>query len=239
MTDLQDRAKQHLMLHFSDMTTAAEDIPVIVRGEGSHVFDDDGNRYIDGLSGLLLPEPRPLPRGGARRGGRGADEPARLLQQLDRGASGGNRPGDEARRARARRLRARLLHLGRVGVGRVRLQDGRPVAPGQRRAAAQEGHRPPRRLPRGHARSALVHWDPGLPHAVRAAADPDHARLLHQRLPSSRGRRRGGLHEGAARRDRGDHRLRDPRDDCDDDHGAGPERRRLDRPARRVLGGPA
>ncbi len=52
MTDLQERAKQHLMLHFSDMSTAAEDIPVIVRGEGSHVFDDNGNRYIDGLSGL-------------------------------------------------------------------------------------------------------------------------------------------------------------------------------------------
>ncbi len=52
MTDLQTRAKQHLMLHFSDMTTAAEDIPVIVRGEGSHVFDEKGNRYIDGLSGL-------------------------------------------------------------------------------------------------------------------------------------------------------------------------------------------
>ena len=52
MTQLQDLAKQHLMLHFSDMTTAAEDIPVIVRGEGSYVFDEAGNRYIDGLSGL-------------------------------------------------------------------------------------------------------------------------------------------------------------------------------------------
>lgn len=52
MTDLQERAKQHLMLHFADMSIAAEDIPVIVRGEGSHVFDDEGNRYIDGLSGL-------------------------------------------------------------------------------------------------------------------------------------------------------------------------------------------
>ncbi len=52
MTRLQGLAKQHLMLHFSDMTVAAEDIPVIVRGEGSFVYDDDGNRYIDGLSGL-------------------------------------------------------------------------------------------------------------------------------------------------------------------------------------------
>ena len=52
MTDLQDRAKQHLMLHFSDMTLAAEDIPVLVRGDGCHIYDDLGNRYIDGLSGL-------------------------------------------------------------------------------------------------------------------------------------------------------------------------------------------
>ncbi len=52
MSDLQNRAKQHLMLHFSDMTLEPEDIPILVRGEGSHIFDDAGNRYIDGLSGL-------------------------------------------------------------------------------------------------------------------------------------------------------------------------------------------
>lgn len=52
MTELQTRAKQHLMLHFSDMTLAAEDIPVLVRGDGCHIYDDLGNRYIDGLSGL-------------------------------------------------------------------------------------------------------------------------------------------------------------------------------------------
>jgi adenosylmethionine-8-amino-7-oxononanoate aminotransferase len=52
MTDLQTRAKQHLMLHFSDMTLDAEDIPVLVRGDGCHIYDDLGNRYIDGLSGL-------------------------------------------------------------------------------------------------------------------------------------------------------------------------------------------
>ena len=52
MTDLQTLAKQHLMLHFSDMTLDAEDIPVLVRGDGCHIYDDLGNRYIDGLSGL-------------------------------------------------------------------------------------------------------------------------------------------------------------------------------------------
>jgi adenosylmethionine-8-amino-7-oxononanoate aminotransferase len=41
------------MLHFSDMASYAEaDIPIIERGEGCHVFDLEGRRYIDGLSGL-------------------------------------------------------------------------------------------------------------------------------------------------------------------------------------------
>jgi adenosylmethionine-8-amino-7-oxononanoate aminotransferase len=52
MTELQNLAHAHLMLHFSDMTMPAEKIPVIVRGEGSHVFDESGRRFIDGLSGL-------------------------------------------------------------------------------------------------------------------------------------------------------------------------------------------
>ena len=52
MTELQQLAKQHLMLHFSDMTLEPEDIPVLVRGDGCHIYDDQGNRYIDGLSGL-------------------------------------------------------------------------------------------------------------------------------------------------------------------------------------------
>jgi adenosylmethionine-8-amino-7-oxononanoate aminotransferase len=40
------------MLHFSDMTLEPEDIPVLVRGDGCHIYDDKGTRYIDGLSGL-------------------------------------------------------------------------------------------------------------------------------------------------------------------------------------------
>lgn len=51
--DLETSAKRHLMLHFSDMKSAVEDgITIIERGEGVHVFDDAGTRYIDGLSGL-------------------------------------------------------------------------------------------------------------------------------------------------------------------------------------------
>jgi adenosylmethionine-8-amino-7-oxononanoate aminotransferase len=50
---LQALAKQHLMFHFTDMAAFAEsDLTIIERGEGIHVFDVKGNRYIDGLSGL-------------------------------------------------------------------------------------------------------------------------------------------------------------------------------------------
>src|SRR6478672_1533923 len=55
MTDrLRKLAQQHLMLHFTDMAAyaAGEEVPIIERGEGCHVYDVEGRRYIDGLSGL-------------------------------------------------------------------------------------------------------------------------------------------------------------------------------------------
>jgi adenosylmethionine-8-amino-7-oxononanoate aminotransferase len=52
-TRLQSLAKQHLMLHFTDMAAlVAEGTTILERGEGCFVFDDEGRRYIDGLSGL-------------------------------------------------------------------------------------------------------------------------------------------------------------------------------------------
>ncbi len=52
---LQELAKRHLWLHFSRMGAYAEgaDIPVIVRGDGCHVWDEHGKRYFDGLSALF------------------------------------------------------------------------------------------------------------------------------------------------------------------------------------------
>ncbi len=49
---LQETAHKHLMLHFSDMSVDPGEITVIDHGEGYYVFDSEGNRYIDGLSGL-------------------------------------------------------------------------------------------------------------------------------------------------------------------------------------------
>jgi adenosylmethionine-8-amino-7-oxononanoate aminotransferase len=52
-TQLQQNAKEHLMLHFTDMQSLVEEGTTLIdRGEGVHVFDTDGRRYIDGLSGL-------------------------------------------------------------------------------------------------------------------------------------------------------------------------------------------
>src|SRR3954466_7608852 len=51
---MQDLAKRHLWLHFSRMGAYAEaDIPIIVKGDGCYVWDDQGNRYLDGLSALF------------------------------------------------------------------------------------------------------------------------------------------------------------------------------------------
>jgi len=52
---LQEKAKRHLWLHFTRMSSyAAADMPVIVRGEGNYVYDQHGKRYLDGLAGLFV-----------------------------------------------------------------------------------------------------------------------------------------------------------------------------------------
>ena len=49
---LQRAAKDHLWMHFTRHTDA--DIPVIVRGEGAYIYDDQGKRYLDALAGLFV-----------------------------------------------------------------------------------------------------------------------------------------------------------------------------------------
>src|SRR3954454_17270382 len=51
---LQDMARRHLWMHFARMGSFADhEVPIIVRGEGCYVYDDHGNRYLDGLSALF------------------------------------------------------------------------------------------------------------------------------------------------------------------------------------------
>jgi adenosylmethionine-8-amino-7-oxononanoate aminotransferase len=50
---LQELAKRHLWMHFTRMGAFEDqEVPIIVRGEGCHVFDQHGNRYLDGLAAL-------------------------------------------------------------------------------------------------------------------------------------------------------------------------------------------
>src|SRR5438874_4023444 len=51
---LQELAKRHLWMHFTRHGAYRDaDVPIIVRGEGPYVWDDAGNRYLDGLSALF------------------------------------------------------------------------------------------------------------------------------------------------------------------------------------------
>jgi adenosylmethionine-8-amino-7-oxononanoate aminotransferase len=55
---LSASARDHLWMHFTRMSsyTGAEaaEVPVIVRGSGPYIWDQNGKRYLDGLSGLFV-----------------------------------------------------------------------------------------------------------------------------------------------------------------------------------------
>ena len=57
---LEELARRHLWVYFAQLSSTA-DATVIVRGEGCHVFDSHGKRYLDGLAGLFLPETNTQP----------------------------------------------------------------------------------------------------------------------------------------------------------------------------------
>ena len=51
---LQELAKRHLWMHFTRMGAYdSGPVPIITRGEGCYVYDQDGKRYLDGLSALF------------------------------------------------------------------------------------------------------------------------------------------------------------------------------------------
>lgn len=53
--DLQQNARDHLWMHFTRMGAFGEssDVPIIVRGDGCHLWDANGKRYLDALAGLF------------------------------------------------------------------------------------------------------------------------------------------------------------------------------------------
>lgn len=52
---LQQKAKDHLWMHFSRQSVLEESgVPIIVKGDGHHIWDSHGKKYFDGLSGLFV-----------------------------------------------------------------------------------------------------------------------------------------------------------------------------------------
>ena len=54
-SNYSQRARRNLWLHMSRMGaySDANEVPIMVRGEGVHVYDANGTKYFDGLSGLF------------------------------------------------------------------------------------------------------------------------------------------------------------------------------------------
>jgi adenosylmethionine-8-amino-7-oxononanoate aminotransferase len=52
---LQEKARRHLWMHFTRMGAYDEEheVPIITRGDGCYVYDENGRRYLDGLSALF------------------------------------------------------------------------------------------------------------------------------------------------------------------------------------------
>jgi adenosylmethionine-8-amino-7-oxononanoate aminotransferase len=54
-SSLQEQARRHLWMHFTRMGAYSDEheVPIIVKGDGCYVWDEHGNRYLDGLSALF------------------------------------------------------------------------------------------------------------------------------------------------------------------------------------------
>ena len=223
-TNLQELAKRHLWMHFTRMGAYAEaEVPIIVRGEGPYVYDEHGNRYLDGLSGLFCSN-----------AGHGRTEigeaAARQVEELDfttlwsyahpRAIELASRiasltPGD-LNRVFFTSGRLRGGGVGDQAVARLPPAHGQPAQDEVHHAARSPTTAPP------SARSPAT----GIPraaHRLRAAGPGREPRPEHQLLSLARGPR-----PAVGRRpDRGEDPLRGPRDGRRGDPRAAAERRRL------------
>ncbi len=53
---LSESARNHLWMHFTRHSTYEQggSVPIIVKGDGAHIWDSNGKRYLDALSGLFV-----------------------------------------------------------------------------------------------------------------------------------------------------------------------------------------
>ena len=148
-------------------TATAHEIPIIVRGDGCHVWDEHGNQYFDGLSALFCVN---IGHGRADVAQAGAEQAKELgfftnwsyaHPRVDRARRAHRRP-------RARRPQPRLLHERRQRGRRDRDQARPPVPQAHRQPEQDEVHRARDRLPRHDARRAQRDRHHAAAHAVRA-----------------------------------------------------------------------
>ncbi|EMY35232.1 hypothetical protein D477_005486 [Arthrobacter crystallopoietes BAB-32] len=50
----KEAAREHLWMHFAAHPQTADELPLIVRGQGAYIYDDAGKKYLDGLAGLFV-----------------------------------------------------------------------------------------------------------------------------------------------------------------------------------------
>ena len=187
--DLQQKAKDHLWMHFARQSTMeTSGVPIITRGEGHHIYDIEGRKYFDGLSGLFV-----VNAGHGRRttgrGRRKAGRTARVLPDLVVRAPRGDRARRPARGLRAGRPQSRVLLDRRWRGRRDGVQAREVLLEAQGPPDQAQGDLARGRLPRYPAGRVGDHGHPGDEGDVRA----DHAgrlpRAEHELLPGGRGRR--------------------------------------------------
>ena len=234
--ELQANARRHLWMHFSQLGQYHDrDIPLIMRGEGCYVWDQHGDRKLDGALGPVhrAGRARPAP---ARARGREAGGHARVLPDLVVRAPAGDRARDQARRS-----------------SRPATSTASSSRPADRRRSSRRGSSPrqyfraigqPQRY-KVIARRTAYHGTTmgalaitGVP-SFRAPFEPLTPGGVHvdehQLVPPPAGEGRARVHDAHHRRDRGGDPLRRPRDRRRGDPRAGAERGRLPPAARGLL----
>ncbi len=237
--DLQQAARDHLWLHFTRMGAYADaEVPIIVRGDGCHLEDANGKRYLDALAGLFAVQ---IGYSHGDEVGQAAHEQMRELPFYTNWSYA---------HPRAIELAHEVASLAPGDLNRVFFVSGGSEAVEAAWKLARQYH-----LARGERRwkvigrrtayhgttmgALSINGIPGLKNTFEPLVpDTLHVRNTNRyhRPPE---RDRGAVHRVPARRPRaGDPRGR-PRDRGDGDHGAGAELGRRVHAARRLLPGRA
>ena len=153
----QQAAKDHLWMHFTRHSTYdTHEVPTIVRGDGVHIWDAHGNKYIDGLAGLFVVQ---AGHGRTELAEAAAKQAAELafFPLWSYAHPGAIDLAERDRRLRARRPQPRLLHHRWRRGRRDRVEARQAVLQAHRQADQAQGDQPRHRLPRHAAGRAVDH----------------------------------------------------------------------------------